>query len=522
MGRRRAIIVLSAAIALLAGGLVMLAGRLEWFDALIIPLASAVGTLALIALLGPARGGVVALILLATVHRYPAEIAGASVKPEHVAAPIVALALAPRILVLVRRLSAVDWLFLGWLAWSIVGGVLYAADPANSTRLWAMLLLVAFPYFVIVTTVTTPGRMRFVFDAWLLIGIAAGIFGILTHLLYAWDVNLGIQINPVTADPTVPSTFREANLFGSAMMVLALVGIALIVFGARPRPLTLTAIVVSILGLQVSFTRTAWIAFVAGLLLLAAFRAYQSLRQAPAPVARSLRPVGAVVAGVTFGTLLLWIPIGDTDAAAERDQARATMDARATEYATTQPAEDEDDDSSTGMPLLRQGTPTEGVLPTVTPENPDIVGRIGSIGDAGDSSVRIRVEFARQALSDWQDFPITGSGVGSFGQRYTTSSFDRAWLSNVFVRVLHDSGIIGLALFLAPLAILAWQTLRLVPAVATPVNRLAVAFGVAIAAMFVAFQATEGFQIAWYWIALGLFAAAVRLATDRQRSAVGA
>jgi hypothetical protein len=32
--------------------------------------------------------------------------------------------------------------------------------------------------------------------------------------------------------------------------------------------------------------------------------------------------------------------------------------------------------------------------------------------------------------------------------------------------------------------------------------------------MFAAFQATEGLQIGWYWLSLGLFAAAVRVAGE--------
>ncbi len=167
-------------------------------------------------------------------------------------------------------MRGVDLLLLGWLGWSIVGGLLNAPDPVDSTKLWAMLLLVAFPYFVIVTTVRTAGRMIAVVDWWMLVSIAVGLFGIATHLLYAWEINLGIQINPVTADPTVPSTFRESNLFGSAMMILALTAIALLLLGYRQRRLASVAAVVGFVGLQVSFARTAWVAFVVGILILAA------------------------------------------------------------------------------------------------------------------------------------------------------------------------------------------------------------------------------------------------------------
>ncbi len=172
---------------------------------------------------------------------------------------------------------------------------------------------------------------------------------------------------------------------------------------------------------------------------------------------------------------------------------------------------------ATLQPLLA-GTPTVFFVPTPSPENPDIVGRVGSIADTSDSSLRIRIEFARQALRDWRDHPVIGLGIGSFGQTYTTTSYDRAWLSNTFVRTLHDGGVIGLALFLAPLGILVAAGLRLTDQISGDLDRLALAIGVAVAGMFIAFQATEGFQLAWYWAVLGLFAAAVRLAHERRAS----
>jgi O-antigen ligase len=162
----------------------------------------------------------------------------------------------------------------------------------------------------------------------------------------------------------------------------------------------------------------------------------------------------------------------------------------------------------------------EFIVPTVDPQNPDIVGRVGSFGDVGsDSSVRIRIEFAERAIKDWRSHPIAGQGIGSFGQKYITSSADRAWLSNVFVRILHDGGVIGLALFTAALAFFAVRVLRIAwrrPDGETEI--LAVALGIAVAGMLIAFQATEGLQIAWYWWSLGLFAAALRLATQPDES----
>ena len=501
-------------IALAVSAAIVVSGRLDLAPEIVLPLATIIGTGALIAFLGPARGGVVVLALMAALNRYTAEIADVSVRPEHIAVPLVGLVLLPQLRSLIGNLRLVDYLLLAWLGWSVVGGLLNAPDPADSTRLWVMLLLAAFPYFVVVTTARTAGKFFVGIYAWMFIGIAVGIFGIVTHLLYAWDINLGIQLNPVTADPTVPSTFRESNLFGSAMMILALTAIGLVLLGYRRQRVPIAAAVIGFVGLQLSFTRTAWVAFVAGILILAGILLIMSIRSAYRINSEAIRPIGVAAVAALILTAIVWLPVGDTSVRQERDEIVSEMATnRAQVHATMTVAERE---APATLPPLIAGTPTVFAVPTPSPENPDIVGRVGSITDTSDSSLRIRIEFAEQALVDWRDQPIVGLGIGSFGQTYTTTSQDRAWLSNTFVRTLHDGGVLGLALFLTPIVMMAVAGVRLTDRLTGDLDRLALSLGVAVAGMFVAFQATEGFQLSWYWIVLGLYAAAVRLAGERR------
>ncbi len=322
MGARQRFLI-GALSALLASAAIVLSGRLDVATAVVIPTATLVGTIALLATFGPTRGGLSALLLMASLNRYSAEIGGASLKPEHIAVLVVAVILLVQWRSLVRNLRALDLLLLAWLGWSVVGGLLNAPDPVDSTKLWAMLVLVAFPYFVIVTSVRTAGRMFAVVDWWMLVSIAVGLFGIVTHLLYAWEINLGIQINPVTADPTVPSTFRESNLFGSAMMILALAALGLLLLGYRRRRLAAVAAVVGFVGLQLSFARTAWVAFVIGILILAALLVLLSVRRAYSVSPGLLRPVGVTAAVALLATALVWLPVGDTSVRQDRSDTLA-------------------------------------------------------------------------------------------------------------------------------------------------------------------------------------------------------
>lgn len=516
MGARQRLLI-AVAIALAASAAIVVSGRLDLAPEVVLPIAGLAATIVLMVTLGSTRGGVLALVLMASLNRYLAEVAGISLKPEHIAAPIVAVALLPHLRGLVSKLRPVDLLLLAWLGWSVVGGLVNAPDPADSTRLWIQLLLAVFPYFVIVTTVRTAGRLTTVIDGWMLIAVAVGIFGVASHLLYGWDINLGIQINPVTADPTVPSTFRESNLFGSAMMIVTLVAVSMLLLGYRRRRLAAVAVAVGFVGLQVSFTRTAWVAFVAGILILAVVLVLLSARNSYRLSPELLRPVGATVAAALLLTAIAWLPVGDTGVREEREEVLAENATREARVFATMTATEQEVQAT--LPPLISGTPTAVFVPTPSPENPDIIGRVGSITDTSDSSLQIRIDFARQALKDWREYPVVGKGIGSFGQTYTTTSYDRAWLSNTFVRTLHDGGIVGLALFLTPIIMLAVAGLRLTDRINGDLERLTLAFGVAVAGMFVAFQATEGFQLAWYWAVLGLYAAALRLTDERRKRA---
>ena len=465
--------------------------------------------------LGRLRGAVLALLVATALNRYTAELGGASLKPEHLAAPLAALALLPDVRRLLARLTLPDGLLLAWLGWSVVGGLLNADDRANSAKLWVMLLIVAFGYFAITTTTHTTGRLLLLTRAWLLIGIGVGCYGLLSHLVFqGLDVNLGLQINPVTGDPSIAGTFYEANFFGSAMMMLCLTGFTLLLFGTCQRWLAWSAALVGLLAVQVSFTRTAWIGLTLGLMLAVALWVLRlwraSAARRPAHGGIALGPVTILIVAAVLGTTLLWVPFRGANAT----ERQLSMVPTPTPVPTLAPGVTP---QSTPSSLIR-GTPYPGEIWTPVPGQANIIGRVSSIGNIGDQSLKVRWDFAKQAIRDWRAHPLVGLGVGSFGQRYVNTSNNPAWLTNFLVRVLHDSGVVGALLFGAALALLCWQAVALAsrPGLhGAEAERVALALSVAIATMFLAFMMTEGLQIAWYWCSLGLWAAALRVVAPR-------
>lgn len=500
----------------IAGGIAGLACALAifgihrfWVDFRSIPILLTclvlVGSQAL--LLGRARGAVVALLIAAALNRYSSEFAGATVKPEHIVAPLTGLLLLPDLRRLLARLDRVDLFVLAWLLWSLVPGLLNAPDPGNSTRLWMMLMLAAFGYFAVALTVRTAGRAYTVFTAWLTIATGIGIWGLVTHFAYhALDVNLGIQVNPVTFDPSIPGPFHEANLFGSAVMMAGLTGLALLALGGGPQRLAWTASLVGLLAVQVSFTRTVWIAYLGGLILIALGKVIYQPRRRVLPQPAGITAFGGVFALAILGTVALWVPFSNTPQPPQ-GVAFSTPTPLPPGAPTPTPAPTQT--------FLQRGTPVAEHNWTPAVREADIAGRVGSIASTNDSSVRLRLEFIRIALRDWREHPLVGLGIGSFGQEYINSSNERAWLTMFAVRILHDGGVVGVLLFGTALALLLVRVVGLLRARSGGrVERIALAMAVGIAAMFVAFLATEGLQLAWYWCSLGLFAALVRIAAQ--------
>ncbi len=104
MGARQRLLI-GAAVAMLAAGAIVVSGRLDLAPEIVIPIATLLGAAIFIVVLGPARGGLACLLLMAALNRYSAEIFGASLKPEHFVAPVVAAALLPQWRSLVPELA---------------------------------------------------------------------------------------------------------------------------------------------------------------------------------------------------------------------------------------------------------------------------------------------------------------------------------------------------------------------------------------------------------------------------------
>jgi len=132
------------------------------------------------------------------------------------------------------------------------------------------------------------------------------------------------------------------------------------------------------------------------------------------------------------------------------------------------------------------------------------------------------------ALQDVSVHPVFGTGTSSFQLLFDYSEWfgpvadnvednGGAYIGNTPLRVLHDTGVVGLAVFLVFLATLArasYRALR-VATHSTKVSIVALSAGLLLYA--ITFQATEATLLTFTWIHLGLLAAAATVALNHAR-----
>ncbi len=121
------------------------------------------------------------------------------------------------------------------------------------------------------------------------------------------------------------------------------------------------------------------------------------------------------------------------------------------------------------------------------------------------------------AIDEVANHPIFGGGTSSFqlafdwqslGETLTTGWEDQGWIANTELRVLHDTGIVGLAAFSLFVVSLAWQARGVLKKQNFP-ELAALLTGSLV--YCVSFQATEGTLLAFVWVQLGLVGCAISL-----------
>ncbi len=439
-------------VGLAAGGLVVLT-QVNVLLAL-----AGLAALALLAalLLGWPFSGVVVLILAALITRYRIDIGPVTVRPEHVAALAVAgvgflqAGLERRPL----RTTPAIWLAAGWWAVNLLSALWLHPDRAMGVQNALRIALLPLTFFLVYNLIPDAASWRRAVTFFLAAGVAEAAFGILARALYPFGLNLGVQVAWNFTEPVPYGTFEEGNLFGSHTASWAILLLMLFLAGRRarePRPrqaLRLAGLVILLTALVLSMSRAAWIMFVVGAAAVIIFERPSSWSQ-----------VNRLLLAAIALPLLIFIVLS--------------------------------------------------ITPYLPPTLP-FVNRLQSFLNLEyDPTFSARLSDWALALQDWREHPLIGWGPGSFYAIHGLLRARPAWISNLTVRLLQETGVIGLTLFAGFFVTLLLPGVKVARQQRDLMDRARLLGLVLSYAMLVglAYQSTDGIWLTASWVHAGLIAA---------------
>jgi O-antigen ligase len=137
-----------------------------------------------------------------------------------------------------------------------------------------------------------------------------------------------------------------------------------------------------------------------------------------------------------------------------------------------------------------------------------------------------RLIVIQEALQEVPNHPLLGSGTASFQLSFDFGKYipewkgNPTWVGNVVVRILHDTGILGLSTILGFLISIWWKIRRELHGGNKQVSML---LGLSAGALLysISFQSTDGTTLAFAWVHLGFLASAAILVDGSKQSANG-
>jgi O-antigen ligase len=446
-----------------AVGLGLLAGLVPWLvQRSPVVAAVVVGAPAVLVVLaaGWPFSGVATLIAAAVLTHYRFDVGAVSVRPEHLAAVVTAVLGGLQLIVHRRglRMPVAAWFGLAWWAMNLISGLFFSPLAASGLQNGVRVGVGAITFILMVNLIPDRRRWWWAVCFYAAVGIAEASFGILARLLFPFGINLGVQVSWNFTEPIPYGTFEEGNLFGSHIAIWAILILALLAAAGpirqwqRRRFLLAAGLGVLLLGLFLSLSRAAWLTLVVGAALVWIFQGRNP-----------------------------WLHTN-----------RLLLSATAAPFVVL---------------LVLAITP---YLPASLP----FVDRLQSfLTLSSDPTFSARLNDWGLAWNDWLQQPLTGWGPGSFYDLHGLLRANPAWISNLSLRLLQETGILGFLSFLGFFLAL------LVPAIKTvsqqPDHRERIALlGLVIGFLVLiglAYQSTDGIWLAAGWVHAGLIAAGTRI-----------
>ncbi len=421
---------------------------------------------------------VVSLGVGMVIARFALKVGGSHVYPEHIVTALLLGAVALRWvrgerLQMRERWMALDFVLLLYIALNFISSMFFSTAPMQTAK-WALLqTLGILPYFLVrMLAGRSIADFRRVVRLLLLVFALEAAFGLGCFLSNrAFHTSFGMELEQYGERGSVPGTYgtqREANLLASTSAAAFLVLLAMYLY--RPEKWLLAGCAATWVPALISLSRaaTGGVLLVIPVLLLVMFRKKWIARGA---LRRAIVVVGCVSLALAPLVLPMW-------SARFEEQGRVVTGTVI-------------DDPNTQVRLLTSDFALQGIL-----ERP-IMGN-------GTASF--------QLIFDWEMVGIDPKDVDE----------QSGWIGNTELRVLYDTGVVGLtvfATFLIGLAVACWKTLKR--------HRSPELLGLMAASLLycITFQFTEATMLAFCWVHIGLLAAGVivyRRSGDPERAPAAA
>lgn len=445
---------------------------------------------------------IVVLIVATALNRFRIDIASLGFRIEHFAFLLVG---AVYFVKLIRRqwhplLARDDVPLALYLAVALIASLLYAPVPKESLQFFGLMAACVLTYILTKSIVADAATFRTAVLALLVVGVGEAVVGIFIWLLYPLGVNLGVGLYPLVFNANrnaVLCTFSpigtqvESNIFGSYVLPIGLMFTLFLLsagFSSRRR-LMILALVAVLTGVVLSLTRSVWVAFALGtilVLLLADDRRPRSLMNLVPPF------LVAVLVGIFASNVQL-----PCTYVVNEDRTVSTAPGAAS--------------APVGMTTLGKATPTAKTPPQIVPLTTSRITTTATFLE--------RLGTYQGVIEDWLRHPWIGNGANVFGQRHITTAHTPAWISNATLMALHDTGIIGLAILCAWFVWIGRDLVRALRRGPPGFTRTALlALGIAFIGLLVAYQLTTALWLGFTWVYLGLIRAGTLILQRGQTS----
>jgi len=421
---------------------------------------------ALLALLTIARwpyGALITLVGMSAMPRFFVELFGWKARPEHFAVVIVSLAVCICLLRsnLEIRLETPDYCVLAYVVMNYVSSTFGSSSPSQTLR-WALLNnLAVLSYFLVRLLVRDAEIFGKAFRVLLAVGFVESVYGILCYASHQiLGTTVGVELGQYLTDIAGPyGSLVEANLFGAYSGCTAVLGLGVYLTGER-RLRYLVCFFVGALATVLSFSRAALAALVVASMWVF-WRARDAKEQHRSRVATLVLAIGLI--------LLIVVPaVG-------------------------------------GVVQERfAGLFTQGRL--------------------GEESAVGRLIEAQEALQEFSEHRLIGTGTASLQLSFDWGGYvpdwsdHFGWVGNITVRILHDTGLLGMAAFLGFLGALAWKIRSGLRGRSRQAPML-IALSAGALLYAISFQATDATLSAFPWVHLGFLASATTLVGESNESA---